>query len=152
MLPNMKNPFLWPRKGESRTNIEAQVDYLKSIISPASKLHDASLLIERKILNIHLTGRMVDGWRLPFNQTIVVKSCLCSERHLKITVSTKKEGLIARPNINKDLLIIKHYIRQPYVSRRQMKQVNPSEILGLPDQLVIIPELLNPQVCGHYLV
>ena len=129
----MKNPFLWPRKGESRTNIEAQVDYLKSIISPASKLHDTSLLIKRKILNIHLTGRMVDGWRLPFNQTIVVKSCLCCERHLKITISTKKEEPIVIPNINKDLLIMKHYIRQPYVTRRHMKQVNPSKVLWLPD-------------------
>ena len=40
-------------------------NYLKAIISPASKLHDASLLVKGEILNVHLAGGVVDGWWLP---------------------------------------------------------------------------------------
>ena len=45
--------------------------HLKPIISPASKLHDASLLVEGKILDVHLTGGVVDGRRLPLIMMII---------------------------------------------------------------------------------
>ena len=45
--------------------------HLKPIISPASKLHDASLLVKGKILNVHLTGGVVDGRRLPLIMMII---------------------------------------------------------------------------------
>ena len=68
--------------------------YLKSVICPASKLHDTSLFVKREIFNIHLklshrsssqwkvvftlylTGRVVDCWGLPGHIPSVVEGGL----------------------------------------------------------------------------
>ena len=50
--------------------------YLEAIIGPASELHDAGLLVEGEILNVHLTGGVVDGWRLPLQIIIMVMDTL----------------------------------------------------------------------------
>ena len=39
--------------------------YLESIVCPTSKLHYTSLLVERKVLHVHLAGGVVDGGGLP---------------------------------------------------------------------------------------
>ena len=39
--------------------------HLKPIVSPASKFHDASLLVKGEILHVHLTRGVVDGRGLP---------------------------------------------------------------------------------------
>ena len=44
--------------------------HLKPIIGPGSKFHDTSLFVEGKVFHVNLTGRLVDGWRLPLYQAV----------------------------------------------------------------------------------
>jgi hypothetical protein len=66
---------------------------LKPIIGPRPKLHDTRLLVERKVFDVNLTGRLVDGGRFPLHQPVVPQGRLCGQRHLKVPVSTETEAL-----------------------------------------------------------
>ncbi len=66
---------------------------LKPIIGPRPKLHDTRLLVERKVFDINLTGRLVDGGRFPLHQSVVPQGRLCGQCHLKVPVSTETEAL-----------------------------------------------------------
>ena len=62
--------------------------HLKSIIGPATKLHDAGLLVEGEVFHVHLTGAVVDGRGLPLNFPCVKQSGLGSEGHLEVPIGT----------------------------------------------------------------
>ena len=132
----------------------SSVTHLKAIVRPAAKLHDAGLLIKREIFDIHLAWGMIDSGWLPLHQTVVIKSCLGSEGHFKVSIRTLKLQKLYQAmwyaTIN--LLVIKHDVWQPNVGWRHVQHVHPAKLLGFPDQLVIVPELLNPKICCHYLI
>ena len=65
------------------------MDNLKSIIGPAAKLHDTGLLIEWEILDVHLTGAVVDGRRFPGYISSVIESCLGCQCYFKVSISTE---------------------------------------------------------------
>ena len=74
--------------------------YLEAVVGPATELHDAGLLVEREILDVHLTGRMINGRRFPLNQSGVEQGGLRGQRHFKVTISTeRKSALISNPFI-----------------------------------------------------
>ena len=64
-----------------------EVTNLESIVCPAAELHNTGLLVEGKILDVHLTGAVVDGWRLPLHQPLAVEGRLGGQRHLEVAVS-----------------------------------------------------------------
>ena len=66
------------------------VNYLKTIVSPAAELHDASLLVERKVLDVHLAGRVVDGRRLPLHFARGHQGGLCGQRDLEVAVGAER--------------------------------------------------------------
>ena len=49
-------------------------------------------------------------------------------------------------------LVVKDNVRSPDVIRWNMQHVAPAVLLGIPLQLVVLPELFHPQVGGHDLV
>ena len=51
-----------------------------------------------------------------------------------------------------ELLVIKHDVREPDVSGGNMETVDPSVLLRVPPQLVVVPVLLYPQVGRHHLL
>ena len=59
---------------------------MESIVSPASKLHDAGLLIEGEVLDVHLAGRVVNGRRSPFHEPGVEQGGLGRQGHLEVAV------------------------------------------------------------------
>lgn len=66
--------------------------YLESVIGPRAELHDAGLLVERKVLDVDLTRGFVDSRRAPLHAPRVIQRRLCRQRHLKVPVSTVAEG------------------------------------------------------------
>ena len=54
----------------------SELDHLKAVVCPAAELHDTGLLVEGEILDVHLTGGVVDGWRLPLQIIIMVMDTL----------------------------------------------------------------------------
>ena len=63
--------------------------YLESIVSPATELHDTGLLVEGKVLHVHLTGAVVDGGGLPGYIPRVIESCLGCQCYFKVSISTE---------------------------------------------------------------
>ena len=68
------------------TNLTEE-DNLKSIVRPAAELHNAGLLVEGEILDVHLTGAVVDGRGFPLHQPLAVEGRLGGQRHLEVAVS-----------------------------------------------------------------
>lgn len=63
--------------------------YLVTVVRPRSKLHETFLLIERKVLDIDLTGALVDSRRIPDNSPIVVNDRLgVQDDYFVVAVST----------------------------------------------------------------
>ena len=52
----------------------------------------------------------------------------------------------------RDLLVVEHDVGQPDVGGGHVEHVHAPELLWLPHQLVVVPELLHPQVGRHDLV
>jgi hypothetical protein len=73
-------------KLQKNTPSSEHTPHLKTIVGPRAKLHDAALLIKRKILNIDLTGGLVDSWRFPGNISFGCDSRLCHQSHLIVSV------------------------------------------------------------------
>lgn len=79
-------------KLQKNTPSSENTPHLKTIVGPRSKLHDATLLIKRKILNIDLTGGLVDSWRFPGNISFECDNRLCHQSHLIVSVrATNKQ-------------------------------------------------------------
>lgn len=60
--------------------------YLEPIVRPATELEHAGLLVKREILDVDLTGGLVNGRRLPLDQTLVVDRRLGGQRHFEVAV------------------------------------------------------------------
>lgn len=60
--------------------------YHIAIVTPRSKLHEASLLVKRKVLHVNLAERLVDGGWLPNYFSVVVEDCFRHDRHFIVTV------------------------------------------------------------------
>lgn len=60
--------------------------HLEAVVSPRAEFHYARLLVERKIFDVNLAGRLINRRRFPLDSTRVVESCLRRQRHLEITV------------------------------------------------------------------
>ena len=65
--------------------------YLETVVGPAAELHDAGLLVEGEVLDVHLAGRMIDGRRSPLHQTRVEEGRLRWQCHLEVTVGTEQK-------------------------------------------------------------
>jgi hypothetical protein len=70
---------------------EIKCTYLKTVVGPGSKLHDARLLVKWKILYVDLTRRLVDGRRLPFHAASVVECSLRCQSDFKVSVSAENK-------------------------------------------------------------
>ena len=62
--------------------------HLEAIIGPAAKLHDASLLVEWEVLNVHLARGVVNGRGPPLHQAGVEQRCLRGQGHFEVAVGT----------------------------------------------------------------
>lgn len=60
--------------------------YLKAIIRPGAKFHDAGLLIKGEVLDVDLAGRLVNRWRLPVDSTGIVESGFRRQGYLEIAI------------------------------------------------------------------
>ena len=69
----------------------ATTTHLEAIVGPGTEFHDTGLLVEGEELHVYLTRGLVNGWRLPLHQTIVVECGLGGECHLEVTISTVRE-------------------------------------------------------------
>jgi len=79
-------------KLQKNTPSSEHTPHLKTIVGPRAKLHDAALFIKRKILNIDLTGGLVDSWRFPGNISFKCDNRLCHQSHLIVSVrATNKQ-------------------------------------------------------------
>ena len=66
--------------------------YLKPVIGPAAKLHDAGLLVEGEVLDVHLARRVIDRRRLPLHLPGGHQGGLGGQRHLEVAVSAETYG------------------------------------------------------------
>ena len=63
--------------------------HLESVVSPAAELHDARLLVEGEVLDVHLARRVIDGRRTPLDQPRVEQGRLGGQGHLEVAVGTE---------------------------------------------------------------
>ena len=95
---------------------------MESIVGPASELHDAGLLVEGEVLDVHLAGRVVNGRWPPLHEPGVEQRGLGRQGHLEVAVGATEtepeveERLTQRPLIlSKSLgLIQTYYERKNY--------------------------------------
>jgi hypothetical protein len=83
-LPSLKSNSL--TEVQKNTPSSEQTTHLVTIVGPGAELHGAALLIEGKILDINLTGGLVDSWRLPEHFSVEVEGRLRHQCHLIIPV------------------------------------------------------------------
>jgi hypothetical protein len=71
--------------------------HLKPVIGPGPEFHDTCLLVEGKVLNVDLTGRLVNGGRLPLYQPVPPQGGLRGQGHFKITIGAERAnpGLVS---------------------------------------------------------
>ena len=74
---------------EKKSKFNFEDTHLKTIISPRSKFHVATLLIKRKPLHIDFARTFVDCWRLPFDFSSIIQSSFGHQCHLVFSISTK---------------------------------------------------------------
>ena len=79
-----------------------QLSHHVSVVSPRSKLHETSLLVEREVLDINFTGRLVNSRRLPLHYAVGMQYCLRHYRHLVVTIGTAGSE---RYKINSNLML-----------------------------------------------
>ena len=65
--------------------------YLESVVGPAAELHDAGLLVEGKVLDVHLATRVVDRRRLPLHLPRRHQRRLRRQGHLEIAVGAARK-------------------------------------------------------------
>ena len=65
--------------------------YLESVVGPAAELHDAGLLVEGKVLDVHLATRVVDRRRLPLHLPRRHQRRLRRQSHLEIAVGAARK-------------------------------------------------------------
>jgi hypothetical protein len=70
--------------------------HLKPVVGPAAKLHDAGLLVEGKVLDVHLARRVVDRGRLPLHLARGHQGCLRRKGHLKVAVGAEMKEIKVR--------------------------------------------------------
>ena len=93
--------------------------HLKTVISPGSKFHVATLLIKRKPLNIDFAGTFVDCWRLPFDFSSVIETSFGHQCHLVFSISTEKKPKLS-PITYQDMWLTcwkERYPEAKYVAR-----------------------------------
>lgn len=78
------------KRGRERTKAWSTT-YLKSIVGPAAELHDACLLVERKVFDINFAGAFVNRRRTPLDASCVVEGGLCGQRHLEVAIGTARQ-------------------------------------------------------------
>ena len=59
---------------------------LESVIGPGTDLEEAALRVVREILDVHETGRLVNGRRLPVDRAVEVDGRLRHHCHLVVAV------------------------------------------------------------------
>ena len=67
--------------------------YLEAVIGPRTELQDTCLLVEREVLHVDFTGRLINGWRLPLNQSLMVDCGLRGQGHLEVSVRAASEHI-----------------------------------------------------------
>ena len=70
--------------------LSARSANLESVIGPRPDLEEAGLRVVREILDVHETGRLVNGRRHPMDQARVVDGRLCHEGDLVVAVRTEE--------------------------------------------------------------
>ena len=79
---------------KNRSSVQDDVNfanYLVSVVCPCSKLHEALLHIERKVLHINRTVAFVDDGRLPYYLACVVHCRFCHQRHNELSVRAENK-------------------------------------------------------------
>ena len=66
-------------------------EYLEPVVCPTPKLHDARLLVEGEILDIHLAARVVNGRRFPLHLPGRHQRRLRCQGHLEVAVGAEIE-------------------------------------------------------------
>lgn len=101
---------------------------LCTVICPTAKFHETTLLIVRKILNIHFTWTLINCWWFPKNFTRVLQCSFCHQCHFIISIPIVK----------------KNHIRKPNLFRWHIQHLNTSIFFRIPAKFVIIPFLFHP--------
>lgn len=82
---------VWRTKGNFRNIRETPGDsHLEAVVSPRAEFHHARLLVEGKIFDVDLAGRLINRRRLPLDPTRIVEGRLRRQRHLEVTVGAVK--------------------------------------------------------------
>ena len=124
---------------------------LISVVGPRAKLHQTTLFIERKPLDVHFTTRFVNGWWIPANDACVIDCSFRQQRHFVVAIRTVLiiewiDQTIELGNNNKgssiDWLVVEDDIGQPDVFRWDHELTNASVLVRIPRQLRIHPFLI----------
>ena len=68
------------------------ITYQETIISPGAKLHEAILLIERKVTDIDLTRGLENSWRIPHYSAVIMQDGFGHGRHDVLSVSAARNN------------------------------------------------------------
>ena len=68
------------------TSLQEERSNLESVIGPGTDLEEAALRVVREILDVHETGGLVNGGRLPVDRAVEVDRRLRHHRHLVVAV------------------------------------------------------------------
>ena len=93
--------------------------HLEAVVRPAAELHDTGLLVEGKVLHVHLTGAVVDGGGFPLHQTIVKQSGFGSQGHLEVAVSAEHLEMILLSVISSEATVQTLLGRSKYCQQKE---------------------------------
>ena len=134
---------------------------LISVVGPRAKLHQTTLFIERKPLDVHFTTRFVNGWWIPANDACVIDCSFRQQRHFVVAIRTVLiiewiDQTIELGNNNKgssiDWLVVEDDIGQPDVLSWNVEHLDVLVISWVPHQTIIDPFLFQPHGSGHHLI
>lgn len=59
------------------------------------------MLIEREELDVDGTETLVDGWRLPHDETVRLDCCLCHQSYREVTIGTagRRQGYTGKLHV-----------------------------------------------------
>lgn len=101
--------------------------------------------------DVNLTHALENGWGLPGDFSSVVKSCLCRNGDVVVTVGTETRPLRGAVFLFNSL-VVKHNVRNPDHFIRHVQHIDPSVVHRVPRKFLINPRLLQPHRACHNLI
>lgn len=84
----------WKKKKENKDGAKRQrwchtasLPYLEAVIGPTTEFQNAGLLVKGEIFYVYFTRRLVNGWRFPLHQSLMVDRSLRRQGNLEVAVS-----------------------------------------------------------------